>query len=371
VRGIFDFRRLSGSFGALVAVAFAACALSVLGHAVTSIPAIGGVREHSSIGFDGYQLVMRKMAAARRQSNNLAPTAVILGSSTMRVIAPELSESIERRCIDLRAPSVTLYDIERLSRIAIDGDTAPGMFILGLNLGMLSDTAISLDHMIQLPPALRRTDTLGRAGQMFQKVKDLNLVPLNALFPRRSGTYRKLEFAVDNARRVLLNAFGVHVTDIETPDKDPWGSTPEPTLTAAEIEYREKKRPTLMAWQRDLMERRGWFKEEAYSPNGVAARSLARVIANARAHDIKTVIVLVPEPALVRSRTPKAAEECLRTTLANAPGGDRVQVIDLRELVSDDHYGDAYHTDEHGRRLFTKELARRIRVGRVGGDPAN
>lgn len=191
------------------------------------------------------------------------------------------------------------------------------------------------------------------AGQGSFKALDLNLAPLfesglrpativvgvhamstgKEVWPDLARDYRNLANAW--LTRLALKVQGEGYARDES--HDPWAEI------SREIRFRSEDQ--IQAWSESLR-----LDPSVYTEDSPEVDAMRAVLSKLEARTDRLLVVKMPESTVLRSRTPEQAMALLDKTLSG------FEVIDCRDLLSDEEFADLLHPNELGRKKLTDRI---------------
>jgi hypothetical protein len=284
---------------------------------------------------------------------------VILGSSTMQAaLRPDLltveGEDGPVRWLNLCGPDAGLVDLERVARLLDGGGVRPSVAVVGINLGMLADPGDLMAEAMLADPAPPAWSQLVKArppasgpARFLRSIGRLTGDVGDWLRPNLTKLHHLKDLTAFEWRLAAAPAMGIGAAF--APASDYW-TPPAAWADRATDEFR--------AWQVREYTRKGWFAADAYGPDGPNVRALADLLARLRRQGARVVLVLLPEPSMLRERVPAGAGRRLAAVIAGLPPADVPEVLDLREALRDGELMDLVHPGPLGREAVTRRVAR-------------
>jgi hypothetical protein len=106
-----------------------------------------------------------------------------------------------------------------------------------------------------------------------------------------------------------------------------------------------------------------------YRISGIAEQALRSLLDECRTHDIKTVLVLMPEHSALRSWYSPATRTKLAAYLHRLSAEYQAPVVDASAWCDDEGFGDCCHLQPHAARAFSERFGREIYHPLIVGHP--
>ncbi len=281
------------------------------------------------------------------RAQSAAKLVLMAGLSTARVDvdAPLLSKQLcgHHRVLNIGSSGLTFRELQYYLGTLDRTRLRPSVLVLGLHPAWLYGYT-SPDAGPANMSELFRFAAAGRDG--FKSLARRGLwAGANYI-----GIHNALTNPFLGVRARLAEAFHLSTDEVFAPtDPDPWSSSIDYPLPRAS--------EAALAAQIANWERAGWFDAARLVPSNpeiLAAHQLGSIMP--RIADT-IVVVLMPEAAAFRVRTPTATVALLRDALEN---GAPLEWLDLRDAIPDSLFYDNVHLRAGGREQFTKLLAKKI-----------
>jgi hypothetical protein len=289
--------------------------------------------------------------------------AVSLGSSTIEAaVTPEIwdTASPSHRWVHLAGNAVYSDGLRGMGQIISESSLRPDLVVIGLNLGLLSQSDNYLDPFMNdndqfTLNALMDHLKTRQFRSVKQDIEELLVVPMNQVFPGRNRAGTAGRYVALEARLALFRFLGVRSEVLFRPGPTPWKVSHEayggPRPTEAALQY-----------QFLAHERRGWFNPNNYAASRSGFVSFVQLVRRLRSTGAEVVLVLLPDSSRVRAAVPVEAERSLRTVLDENFRQDAPPVFDLRKSVSDDKFFDVVHVNPEGSQIFSRQFAKELKT---------
>lgn len=358
---MYDLRRLRGTLIALAGVAaalggFGLVASSALGGRPRWLPA-----SDSTMDTIRYTTMGGKIAAVARPGAlpRGERLGILLGSSSLqcavdptRLGPPPDGRPI--RWLTLLGEGANGADLRDLGRHLARGGLRPAVLVLAINPSLLARSTEFLSDPSSFDlHILREHLTTRHLGLAQRDVEAMLLVPWNRAFPQRTRIGHQIRLLIQATKMRVAGAFGLGFASIYAPAADPW--------VVPDWTDRDHAPRSAIPMQMDGWRVRGWLDPASYALDGPNVLALMDLIRDARARGSEVIIVLMPEPSVLRDAMPAAARLTLDRALERHFGPASPRVFDLRDAMDDSEFWDTIHLDPHGKRVFTVRLSRAFR----------
>ncbi len=367
-----DLRRLGGIVVVSVGVVLGLCAYRALLAASRPCWPVWLRNDWATKQLDSYRMAGGQLAGLVRQGVPSGhPVGVLLGASALTcginpaLLASSLAGSapgtgqaaakVPERWVRLVGTGASTCELEGITRLMLESGIRPAVLVVALEAKMLArsdryldgnlhvrhdfDVNELIDHLRSLRPGAVKWDVMKLAASTFAWG-----------FPDRPRMTNRLQSRVLLARMAALRSIGRDSLAMFPPLDQPWAvdfdwvNTPDTSL-----DHR------LAA--REDMRRCGFFDASNYGETTVASRSLRALIDQARAAGTQVVVLLLPEPKLLRAEVPETALTTLSTLLKATPDSPAIPLLDLRQSLDEDQFRDFVHVNRTGRQALTRKLA--------------
>lgn len=287
-----------------------------------------------------------------------APLFLILGSSRVKYSVCPCAMTV-RATPGAPAPIVynfamngmgTIRELMYLRRLLADG-IRPNWLLVEVWPPLWAEAGFFREsRMVQGEDDLHWRD-LPLLYRYFRNDRDLlHLAARKSLLPLR--TYRDLLLA-SSAQALLapanLREIEKRIEDSLPADKDGWFPLPWETITP------EAKQRGLL----DGIEKIKPLLEDLH-PDPRSDRALRELLEECRRHDIKTALILMPEPSCTRGWYSPQTRVLVREYLSRIQQQEQVPIIDARAWQADDDFADTSHMARVGVSAFSARLGREV-----------
>jgi hypothetical protein len=351
IQRAFEFRRLLDLGAVLVAIAVGVLAIdSVLRFVLGPTPRFLQQREHLSP--DEFERIGDRLATAEHAlaaDTTDRPLLMILGLSTARVDidAEQLSRQLceTPRVLNLGSSGGSFRQLQFYLGTLRWTQLRPAMVVLGLHPAWIAGYTSPNAAPISISELSRSAE----AGWGTLKPMLARSLWAGA---NRAAVHNTLTYPMLRVRAAVADAFDLSSDEVFRPtNADPW-STP--------IDYPlPRATDSALTAQLENWEKAGWFDSGRLGSNSAEVVALREIQALAQRIGTTTVVVLMPESADFRRRTPADAETLLLRVLNE--DGSPPAVVDLRASLPDSLLYDNAHVNLRGRETLTTLLAARIR----------
>ncbi len=373
---IYDPRRAGGILAALTAIVAAMALYGLILHASLR-PAAEWLHARDqtfmvAMNFKGPSSRVLSILRDQKLSAAAPPRrlGVLVGPSVLQEgIDPALLTSElggDRRWANLLVGALA-YSSNEFVKLSYQAGLHPDVLIFVCNPGIVVANQDTQADRVWYDPRLlydhlaSRQFTLARAD-----FNELTLVPWHLAFPHRGHVFTAFDQLLNDTKIRIHRALGRSGLDIfGSPNVDPWVEPhPHPEATGKPDEIGEQ---VLLGF----IGRKGWFDPARYREDTRNFELLCDLFRFAHSQGTRCFLVLVPESSRLREKTPPGATAPILRGLPRALGPDAPVILDYREALPDDEFGNVNHLNPRGREILTRRLARDLRPYLEGrSDPA-